>query len=147
MGKGLVLSNNEVIVLLLLVIATFIKVIYNNSVYYSKYLIKTNLGENTYKFIRSTKKVYASTIDMLYVIVGIYFIFIKKSKNIILSSIFLLLIFKALMHFLAAYKLHRNLNLSLENEKSFLEFKSVLTRAMNFVLFFLTLYILKVVFI
>jgi hypothetical protein len=147
MGKRLVLSNNEGIVFLLLVIATFIKVIYNNAVYYSKYFIKTNLGENIYKFIRSTKKVYASSIDMLYVIVGIYFIFIKKSKNIILTSIFSLLIFKALMHFLVAYKLYRNLNLSLENEKKFLEFKSVLTRAMNVVLFFLTLYILKIIFI
>ena len=140
------LSNNEVQMLLILALATFIKVIYSTSTYYAKYLVKTELGNNIYKFVDSTKTLYSSFIDLLSLLIGIYFIFIKHTKNLFFLIAFSILIFKSIMHFLVTYKLYKIVNLSAENEKKLLEFKVVETIITNAVLFCLTLYILKVVF-
>ena len=141
------LSDNEVIALLILVFATLIKVIYSTTTYYTEYIINYTLGERFYKFIHRTKNFYSSLIDLTYVIIGIYFIFIRKTRNIFFLVAFYALIFKAFMHFLIRTKIYKFLNLSAENENKLLKFKIIETIITNYILFFLTLYILKVVFI
>jgi hypothetical protein len=140
------LTDNEIDVLLILVVATFIKVVYTTTVYYSGNLLKTDLGEIFYKFIDKTKTLYSSFINLLSLLIGVYFIFIKRTDNLVFILAFSLLIFKAIMHFLVTYKLYKLANLSAKNEKKLLKFKIGETILTNYALFFLTLYIIKVVY-
>ena len=141
------LTENETKVLLILVFFTLLKVVYSTANYYSKYFIKSELGNNIYKIIDATKTFYSSLINLVSAIVGVYFIFVRQTKNIFFLVAFYALIFKAFMHFVVTYNLYKILNLSAENEKKLLEFKTVETIITNYVLLFLTLYILKVVFL
>jgi len=140
------LSDNEINVLLTLVAATFIKVIYTTTVYYSGNLLKTDLGEIFYKFIDNTKTLYSSFINLLSLLIGVYFIFIKRTDNLVFILAFSLLIFKAIMHFLVTYKLYKVVKLSAKNERNLLKFKTGETIVTNYALLFLTLYIIKVVY-
>jgi len=141
------LSDNEVIVLLVLVLATFLKVTYSTFTYFSKDLIEYNLGKNIYSFLHDTKTLYSSFIDIIYILVGVYFIFIRHTKNKIFIFGFSVLIFKAIIHLLVTYNLYKIFNLRPETEANLIKFKNTETLITNVVLFFLTLYILKVVFI
>jgi hypothetical protein len=100
-----------------------------------------------FDFIDSTKTLYSSLINLVSMLVGIYFIFIKKTDNIYFILGFSLLIFKAIVHFIVTYKLYKVLNLTAENEEKLIKFRDIESPITNYVLMFLTLYILKVVFL
>ena len=80
-------------------------------------------------------------------LVGIYFIFIKKSDNIYFILGFSVLIFKSIIHFMVTDKLYKGFNLTPENEQKLIKFRDIESPITNYVLMFLTLYILKVVFL
>jgi len=140
------LNNNDIFLLLILVFIILLKVILSGIVHFSKFFNNLELSNSVSNFIDSTKTVYSSLTNIVSVLVGIYFIFIKKTKNPYFIIGFSLLIFKAFMHFLITYKLYKGLNLSPENEKKLRQFKKDESVVTNYVLFFLTLYIIKKVF-
>ena len=134
-------------ILLTLVFLTLVKVIFSNIVYYSKLFHQLGLSNNVFDFIDSTKTLYSSFINLISMLVGIYFIFIKKSDNIYFILGFSVLIFKSIIHFMVTYKLYKGFNLTPENEQKLIKFRDIESPITNYVLMFLTLYILKVVFL
>jgi hypothetical protein len=141
------LNDNDIYILLTLVFLTLVKVIFSNIVYYSKLFHQLGLSNNVFDFIDSTKTLYSSFINLVSMLVGIYFIFIKKSDNIYFILGFSVLIFKSIIHFMVTYKLYKGFNLTPENEQKLIKFRDIESPITNYVLMFLTLYILKVVFL
>ena len=141
------LNDNDIYILLTLVFLILVKVIFSNIVYYSKLFHQLGLSNNVFDFIDSTKTLYSSFINLISMLVGIYFIFIKKSDNIYFILGFSVLIFKSIIHFMVTYKLYKGFNLTPENEQKLIKFRDIESPITNYVLMFLTLYILKVVFL
>jgi hypothetical protein len=141
------LNNKDIFVLLILVFFILVKVILSSIVHFSKFFNKLGLSKSVFNFIDLTKTGFSSLINIISVLVGIYFIFIKKTQNIYFIAGFSVLIFKAIMHFLITYKLYKIFNLTSENEKKLRQFKKGESLVTNFVLFFLTVYIIKKVFL
>ena len=141
------LNNNDIFVLLILVFLILLKVVFSAIVHFGKFFNKLGLSDNVFNFIDSTKTNYSSLINIISVLVGIYFIFIKKTDNIYFIVGFSALIFKAFMHFFTTYKLYKGLNLSPQNEEKLKQFKKGESIVTNYVLLFLTLYIIKKVFL
>ena len=139
------LNDNDIYILLTLVFLILVKVIFSNIVYYSKLFHQLGLSNNVFDFIDSTKTLYSSFINLVSMLVGIYFIFIKKSDNIYFILGFSVLIFKSIIHFMVTYKLYKGFNLTPENEQKLIKFRDIESPITNYVLMFLTLYILKVV--
>ena len=139
------LNDNDIYILLTLVFLILVKVIFSSIVYYSKLFHQLGLSNNVFDFIDSTKTLYSSFINLISMLVGIYFIFIKKSDNIYFILGFSVLIFKSIIHFMVTYKLYKGLNLTPENEQKLIKFRDIESPITNYVLMFLTLYILKVV--
>jgi hypothetical protein len=138
------LSDTEVMVLLVLVIATFIKVIYSIFVHFSKDIVKSNLGKGIYLFIKDTKTLYSSFIDFIFLIIGFYYILIRETKNKFFYILCCILIFKAVVHFFVTYKFYKIFNYY--DEEKILKFKKIESFITNYLLLFLTAYILKSVF-
>ena len=138
------LSDTEVMVLLVLVIATFIKVIYSIFVHFSKDIVKSNLGKGIYLFIKDTKTLYSSFIDFIFLIIGFYYIFIRETKNKYFYITCYILILKAVFHFFVTYKFYKIFNYY--DEEKILKFKKIESFITNYLLLFLTAYILKSVF-
>ena len=103
------LNDNDIYILLTLVFLILVKVIFSNIVYYSKLFHQLGLSNNVFDFIDSTKTLYSSFINLVSMLVGIYFIFIKKSDNIYFILGFSVLIFKSIIHFMVTYKLYKDL--------------------------------------
>ena len=141
------LNDNDIYILLTLVFLILVKVIFSSIVYYSKLFHQLGLSNNVFDFIDSTKTLYSSFINLVSMLVGIYFIFIKKSDNIYFILGFSVLIFKSIIHFMVTNKLYKSLNLTPENEQKLIKFRDIESPITNYVLMFLTLYILKVVFL
>jgi hypothetical protein len=141
------LDNNDIFVLLILVFLILLKVVFSGIVHFSKFFNKLGLNDYIFNLIDSSKTGYSSLINIVSVLVGIYFIFIKKTDNIYFIVGFSILMFKAFMHFLTTYKLYKIFNLSPENEQKLRKFKKGESLVTNYVLFFLTLYIIKKVFL
>jgi hypothetical protein len=141
------LNDNDIYILLTLVFLILVKVIFSSIVYYSKLFHQLGLSNNVFDFIDSTKTLYSSFINLISMLVGIYFIFIKKSDNIYFILGFSVLIFKSIIHFMVTYKLYKGFNLTPENEQKLIKFRDIESPITNYVLMFLTLYILKVVFL
>jgi hypothetical protein len=141
------LNDNDIYILLILVFLILVKVIFSSIVYYSKLFHQLGLSNNMFDFINSTKTLYSSLINLVSMLVGIYFIFIKKTDNIYFILGFSALIFKAIIHFLVVYKLYKEFNLTPENEEKLIRFREIETPVTNYVLLFLTLYIIKKVFL
>jgi hypothetical protein len=141
------LDNNDVFVLLILVFLILIKVLFSVLVHFSKFFNKLGLSNRVFDFIDLTKTGFSSLINLVSVLVGIYFIFIKKTDNIYFIVGFSALIFKAFMHFLITYKLYKGLNLTPENEEKLRKFKKGESMVTNYILLFLTVYIIKKVFL
>ena len=141
------LNDNDIYILLTLVFLILVKVIFSSIVYYSKLFHQLGLSNNVFDFIDSTKTLYSSFINLISMLVGIYFIFIKKSDNIYFILGFSVLIFKSIIHFIVTYKLYKSLNFTPENEEKLIKFRDIESPITNYVLMFLTLYILKVVFL
>ena len=141
------LNDNDIYILLTLVFLILVKVIFSSIVYYSKLFHQLGLSNNVFDFIDSTKTLYSSFINLVSMLVGIYFIFIKKSDNIYFILGFSVLIFKSIIHFMVTYKLYKGFNLTPENEQKLIKFRDIESPITNYVLMFLTLYILKVVFL
>ena len=141
------LNDNDIYILLTLVFLILVKVILSSIVYYSKLFHQLGLSNNVFDFIDSTKTLYSSLINLVSMLVGIYFIFIKKTDNIYFILGFSLLIFKAIVHFIVTYKLYKVLNLTAENEEKLIKFRDIETPITNYVLLFLTLYTIKKVFL
>ena len=139
------LNDNDIYILLTLVFLILVKVIFSSIVYYSKLFHQLGLSNNVFDFIDSTKTLYSSFINLISMLVGIYFIFIKKSDNIYFILGFSVLIFKSIIHFMVTYKLYKGFNLTPENEQKLIKFRDIESPITNYVLMFLTLYILKVV--
>lgn len=136
------LTNNEIYTLIILVISILIKVIFSDVIYYGKYLNKFGLENELFDFVESNKILYSGFIDLFSMIIGIYFIFIKQTTDVIFIIIFSALIIKAIFHFLVIYKLYNFFNLSIENEQKLIKFREIETPITNHLLMFLALYIL-----
>ena len=141
------LDNNDTFVLLTLVFFILLKVIFSILVYFSKFFNKLGLSNTVFNFIDLTHTGFSSLINFISVLVGIYFIFIKKTDNIYFIVGFSVLIFKAFMHFLITYKLYKGFNLTPENEEKLRKFKKGESIVTNYILLFLTAYIIKKVFL
>jgi hypothetical protein len=141
------LDNNDVLVLLILVFFILLKVVFSAVIHFTKFFNKLGLSNSVFTFIDLTKTGFSSLINLVSVLVGIYFIFIKKTHNIYFIIGFSALIFKAFMHFLTTYKLYKGFNLTPENEEKLRKFKKGESMVTNFILFFLTLYIIKKIFL
>lgn len=135
-------TNNEIYTLIILVIAILIKVIFSDVIYYGKYLNKFGLEDELFDFVELNKILYSSFIDLFSMIIGIYFIFIKQTTDVIFIITFSALIIKAIFHFLVIYKLYNFFNLSIENEQKLIRFREIETPITNHLLMFLALYIL-----
>ena len=144
---GRELDNNDVFVLLTLVFFILLKVVFSTIVHFTNFFNKLGLNESVFNFIKLTKIGFSSLINFVSVLVGIYFIFVKKTDNIYFIVGFSALIFKAIMHFIMTYKLYKVFNLSPENEKKLRKFKKGESLVTNFILFFLTVYIIKKIFL
>jgi hypothetical protein len=141
------LNDNDIFMLLILVLLILVKVIFSSIVYYSNFFYDLGLSNSVFDFIKSTKTLYSSLVNLVSALLGFYFIFIKKTDNIYFILCFSVLIFKAIIHFLVVYKLYKVFYLSPENEKNLINFRKIESPITNYVLMFLTLYILKVVFL
>jgi hypothetical protein len=140
------LNDNDIFMLLILVLLILVKVIFSSIVYYSNFFYDLGLSNSVFDFIKSTKTLYSSLVNLVSALLGFYFIFIKKTDNIYFILCFSALIFKAIIHFLVVYKLYKAFNLSPENEKNLINFRKIETPITNYVLLFLTIYIIKKVF-
>ena len=141
------LNDNDIIILLILVVLILLKVILSGIVYYSKEFHKLGLSDNVFDFIESTKTLYSSFINLVSMLVGIYFIFIKNTTNLYFIFGFSALIFKAIIHFLVTYKLYKFMNLTTETERNLIKFREIESPITNLILLCLTFYIIKVVLI
>ena len=95
-------------------------------------------------FIKDTKTLYSSFIDFIFLIVGFYYIFIRKTNNTLFYITCYILIFKAIVHFFVTSKIYKVFNYY--DEEKILKFKKIESFITNYLLLFFTAYILKSVY-
>jgi hypothetical protein len=139
------LTDNEILLLLILVFLVLTKVVFSGIVHFSKHFHKLGLSDKVFDYIKSTKTFYSSLINIIATIVGIYFIFIKKITGLLFILSFIVIL-KSILHFTIEYDLYKQLNLSPNTENLLIDYKKYESIITNYVLFFFTLYILKYVF-
>lgn len=141
------LTDNDITILLILVCLIFIKAVFSTIVHYETEFHQLGLSDNVLYFIESIKTLYSSFINLVSMLVGIYFIFIKNTTNAYFIFGFSVLIFKAIIHFLVSYKLYKFMDLTPEMERKLIVFRQYESGITNIVLLLFTFYIIKVIFI
>ena len=138
-------SEIEIYILLLLIVQAFLKSILS-------ILINTNsshIGFNliTNKLLIEFFKVFSTFMNICFVIVAFYLLFIKEVRSFAYLVICFGLIIKGFMHFLVDNKLYKYLNLSKENEQKLIMYKEYETALTNLVIGITTLYVLYKIFL
>jgi len=135
-------SEIEIYILLLLIVQAFNKSML--SIFISHGYYGFNLVTN--KMIVNFFEIFATIMNICFILVALYLLIIKKARSITYLIICTLLIIKALMHFLVDNKLYKYLNLTNDEEQKLIIVKKYETALTNLVIGLLTLYIIYTVF-
>ena len=138
-------SETEIYILLLLIVEAFLKSILSILIYTNSRHIGFNLITNN--LLIEFFKVFSTFMNICFVIVAFYLLFIKEVRSFAYLVICFGLIIKGFMHFLVDNKLYKYLNLSKENEQKLIMYKEYETALTNLVIGITTLYVLYKIFL
>jgi hypothetical protein len=140
MGK---FTGAEIFILLIIIVETFIKSITSIMVHNRQYV---PLDDKNFSILKYYSERFSDIMNVLFIMVSIYLLLVKKAKKPIYLIICYMLIFKAIMHFLVDDNIYKRFNLSLKTQEKLVLFKSYETAFTNVILGSMTLYVLSVVF-
>jgi hypothetical protein len=136
-------SEIEIYILLLIIVQAFLKSII--SILTNSSHIGFNLITN--KLLIKFFKIFSTFMNICFVIVAFYLLFIKEVRSFAYLVICFGLIIKGFMHFLVDNKLYKYLNLSKENEQKLIMYKGYESALTNLIISITTLYVLCKIFL
>lgn len=126
-------SNDEIMGILIVILFAFLR---------SLFLIINYYKPSVYKYYTF----FASISNILYILLGLYFLFIKKLVNPLYLFISIVLIFKGVLHFFVKTKLYEKIITDEKSKSNLLSFKQYETFFTNIIIGLLSSVVLYNVF-
>jgi hypothetical protein len=138
-------TSNEIILLLILAVTAFIKAVITITVDASQ-LYYRPLYQKYFGYVN----IFSDVIFILYFLIAIYFIFIKKVTEEIMLFIFLVLILKFLVYYVLTFEIYiysSSKNVDMKKLEELEKFKHYIGIVTGFFLLFVSFYVIRKVLI
>ena len=134
--------DNVIIFMILLVILFLIKsILYYISLTKFKHIIVSD--EHFEKF----RNILSDFLDALLLFVSLFILFLRENNSQLIIFLAIIFLFKAILHFIAYYKLYKYLNLNQNEINDIEKTHKIVSFVTNTMLFVISFYMLKIIFI
>jgi hypothetical protein len=134
--------DNVIIFMILLVILFLIKsILYYISLTKFKHIIVSD--DHFEKF----RNILSDFLDALLLFVSLFILFLRENNSQLIIFLAIIFLFKAILHFIAYYKLYKYMNLNQNEINDIEKTHKIVSFVTNTMLFVISFYMLKIIFI